>query len=261
MFIISKLASILTAPANIITLLLVVGAILLWSPFFNAGRFVVSGAAFLIVAVIAFPIGHWIARPLEQRFHSELDLPGNVDGIIVLGGTLDPELTAIYKQPILGDSAERLTAFAALSRRYPNARMVFSGGSGRIGGGVPEAAEVGRLLKDLDVPSERVIFESASRNTYENALYVSRLVTPKPKETWILITSAWHMPRAMGVFRAFGFEPYPYQVDYRTSPARAALWKFDLGEALGLIGPAMREWIGLTAYRLMGRTSALFPGP
>lgn len=106
---------------------------------------------------------------------------------------------------------------AALARRYPQARLVFTGGSGNLGGGSPSESEiVGRYADPMGLPRTRLILEDRSRNTRENAAFTADMVKPKPGERWLLVTSAWHMPRAIGCFRQAGFAVIAYPVDYRT---------------------------------------------
>ena len=107
-----------------------------------------------------------------------------------------------------------------------------------------------------------VVYEDRSRNTFENALFTRDLVKPKEGERWLLVTSAMHMPRAVGVFRKVGFPVIAYPVDFRTN---GEFWRAgvpgDTGSAVSMVENAMHEWLGLIAYRLTGKTDALFPAP
>lgn len=102
--------------------------------------------------------------------------------------------------------------------------------------------------------------ERRSRNTYENAVFTKALVAPKPGERWLLVTSAYHMPRSVGLFRRAGFLVEPYPVDWRIGER---VFAFENVSADGLFRTdiAVREWLGLLAYRLSGRTGELLPGP
>jgi uncharacterized SAM-binding protein YcdF (DUF218 family) len=117
------------------------------------------------------------------------------------------------------------------------------------------------LMAELGIDPARVIFERDSRNTYENALYTKRLAEPGPDEVWLLVTSAFHMPRAVGVFRQAGWRVVPYPVDYQSGGLDHAGLGFDLVGGLDLIDLAVHEWLGLGAYRAFGWTDALYPGP
>ena len=105
------------------------------------------------------------------------------------------------------------------------------------------------------------MFEDRSRNTHENAVFSHALAQPKPGETWVLITSAFHMPRAVGAFRRAGWTVVPYPVDYALEPDPPMSWQMDFLGAMGTLRSAVHEWTGLAAYRLTGKTDALFPAP
>lgn len=263
-FILSKVLWGLVQPGNALVLLLALGAVLLFSRRESrrrVGRRIVALAAFCFLILTTLPVGTWVIRPLEERFPKPV-LPNRVDGIIVLGGALNPPLAAERNEPSLNDAAERVLATAELGLRYPDARMVFSGGSGSLWGGRYREGEVMRgALDQVGFDTGRVMFENESRNTWENALFSRDLVEPKPGETWVLVTSGWHMPRSVGIFRRVGWDVLPYPVDYRSRPGLRPYVIFDLDRNLDKLTWAVREWIGLVAYRLMDRTDALFPAP
>jgi len=205
-----------------------------------------------------------LIAPLEDRF-PPWDTSGRPpDGIVVLGGAVTPEVSHARKAVALNEAAERLTAAVSLAQRIPNARIIFSGGSDAI---IPtqqtEAQAAARLFESVGLAPGRVILEDKSRNTIENALFSMRLAQPKPGERWLLVTSAYHMPRAIGVFRKVGFAVEAYPVDWRTTGNLSdALRPFPtLGDGLRRTDTAVREWIGLVVYRFSGRSSELFPGP
>lgn len=213
------------------------------------------------VAILVTPLAAWVTLPLEDRFPRP-EAPARVDGVIVLGGAVEQLLTESRGLPSLNGAAERMTEAVALSRRYPEARILFTGGSGNLLGTALSEAEVARqLFASLGLEGERVLFESQSRNTWENATMTRALAAPRPGETWLLVTSASHMPRSMGVFRRAGWEVTAWPVNYSTLAGGAGWfdppWSFRLGQAEW----AIREYVGLAAYRLLGRTDALFPGP
>jgi uncharacterized SAM-binding protein YcdF (DUF218 family) len=188
--------------------------------------------------------------------------PAHVDGIVVLGGALEQRLTEERGMPALNGAAERMTEAVALLRRHPEARLVFTGGSGSlVPGALSEADVARRLWLDLGVPAERMTFESASRNTHENAVNTLRLVRQAPGETWLLVTSASHMPRSMGVFRKAGWRIAAWPVNYRTGHGWASWVETSFPVRLQEFEWGTREWVGLVAYWLMGRTDALLPAP
>ncbi|WP_246094134.1 MULTISPECIES: YdcF family protein [Mesorhizobium] len=198
---------------------------------------------------------------LEDRFpQPTLDKP--VTGIILLGGAVDTHISSDRYTLAINEAGERLTATVDLSRRYPDARIFLSGGSGHIGGaGTLTESQVARdILISLGVSPQRIDMEERSRNTCENGTESAASVQPKPGELWLLVTSASHMPRAVGCFRAAGFDVTPYPVDYRTRGA-ADLERPTSSISVGLAETdlAAHEWFGLLTYRIAGLTAEMFP--
>jgi uncharacterized SAM-binding protein YcdF (DUF218 family) len=180
----------------------------------------------------------------------------------VLGGTVNQFVSAYRGQPALTDGAERLTEAVGLARRFPDARVVFSGGSGIVARQDLKEAEVARtFFAQMGVDPARLTFESQSRNTYENAVFTRDQVGPKPGERWLLVTSATHMPRAMGCFRAAGWTVEAYPVDFSTAGMGNLGPSFDMTGGLESLSAALREYMALAVYRVLGRTKSLFPAP
>jgi uncharacterized SAM-binding protein YcdF (DUF218 family) len=258
----------LLQPSTLIALLIGYGAILIWTGWARWGRrFVTIGAVLLLVAGLS-PLGHALILPLEDRFpRAGLDTPPPPTGFIVLGGAEDRLVGGERGAPALNEAGERLVEAAVLSRRYPEARIAFSGGDAGLlytSGSEAEGAE--SLLTALGVPEDRLILEAKSRDTYENAVFLKEELGRNgelgPGKRWLLITSAYHMPRAIGTFRKAGFEVEAWPVDYRTRGAADLTRPFDkVSEGLRRVDVATREWLGLFAYWLSGRTDALFPAP
>ncbi len=221
-----------------------------------------AGAIVAIALCGILPVGTWLLAPLENRFPVPAETGRPVHGIIVLGGAVRPALSFARKQIVLNDAAERVVAMADLARREPAARIVFSGGSGTLlGDDIPEADAVARFAGTFGIDPARILYENRSRTTGENALETRALVSPAPGERWLLVTSAWHMPRAVGAFRQVGFDVSAYPVDYRTGAGDGVWPEPALGAGLDRLDLAVREWVGLAAYRVSGRTDAVFPGP
>ncbi|WP_164939029.1 YdcF family protein [Bradyrhizobium guangdongense] len=250
-------------PINLLVELGIISVVLMATRFAGLGR-KLAATTLVLLALAAFsPLGNLLLYPLESRFPPWDPARGAPDGIIVLGGSVDTDLSAAHRTPVVTHGADRLLAPAELARRYPNARIVFTGGSANlISTGAREADYSVPILESIGIPRERLIVERDSRNTYENAIFTKRLVAPKPGQRWLLVTSAYHMPRSIGIFRKAGFDVQAYPVDWRMG-GRDDLFSFTnvSADGLGRTEVAMREWIGLVAYRLMGRTSELLPGP
>ncbi|MCK0210007.1 YdcF family protein [Starkeya koreensis] len=258
----SKLVWMVAVPSTFLTLLAALGLLLAlrWR---RVGLAIAAlGGAGLLLAGLG-PFGRVLLVELENRFPAYADDGGRVDGVIVLGGAELPVITAARGQPSFQESAERILAMGELARRYPQARLVFAGGGGSLSPQAMQEAEVVRLaLPQIGVEESRVEFERASRNTAENARLARALLQPKPGERWLLVTSGYHMPRAVGCFEAAGFPVVPYPVDFRTAGEAGWLRPFDsVAQGLGFFDLAVREWIGLAAYYLTGRIASPFPAP
>jgi uncharacterized SAM-binding protein YcdF (DUF218 family) len=261
LFHISKLFWLFARPNTFALLLACIGAGLLIAGR-RGGRWPLLLGLGWFVAVLLTPLPAWLTLPLEDRFARPADVPERVDGVIVLGGAVEQLLTEARGIPALNGAAERMTEAVALARRYPEARILFTGGSGRLSpGGISEAEVARRLFASLGLEGPRLILEERSRNTWENAVESRALVAPKPGETWLLVTSASHMPRSVGVFRRAGFPVMPWPVNYSTAPGGQGWFDPPFSFRLGQAEWAVREYVGLLAYRLLGRTDALFPAP
>lgn len=262
-FVLSKILGFFAMPSNAIAMICVVGALLVLTNRRRAGSVIlVLGVGLLLVAGYS-PLGNILLLTLSERFPAWQSDGRAPDGIIVLGGAIDSEVTAARNALELDSSAERIVTMLELARRFPRARIVLSGGSSNlIQRSVPEAPIAGRLLESFGIAPERIVLEGDSRNTAENATDVRKLLTPKPGERWLLVTSAFHMPRSIGAFRAAGFDVEAYPVDWRSRGWADAAMPFDkLGAGLSRTDVAVHEWTGLFAYWLSGRSTALLPGP
>jgi len=259
-FVLSKTLGVMALPTNLLIGLGLVGALLLATRFASAGRKIVI-ASIALLAVCAFsPLGNLILYPLESRFRPWDASRGAPDGIVVLGGPIDADLSVAHNTPVIRSAADRIVAAAALARRYPNARIIFSGGSADlIANDAREADYAGQIFEGLGIGKDRLIMERRSRNTYENAVFSKAIASPKDGERWLLVTSAYHMPRAVGLFRKAGFPVEPYPVDWRVGDILS--FSNIAVDGLARTDVGLREWMGLLAYRAIGRTSELFPGP
>jgi uncharacterized SAM-binding protein YcdF (DUF218 family) len=149
-----------------------------------------------------------------------------------------------------------------LARQFPDAKLVFTGGTGSLlEPNLREADAAARFLYRLGVDPSRVLFERKSRNTFENAVFTRQAVQPGPADRWLLVTSARHMPRAVGAFRQAGWRVDPFPVDYRTRRTLNPWRNLNFSARLGALRAALREWVGLAFYYATGRSSALFPAP
>ena len=248
------------SPAVWLLILCGIGAILLWVGAVKTGRSLISIGLLCFALIAALPVEEWALQPLEDRFAPPEDL-GQVDGIVVVGGAVNSILSADRSAPESGDAADRMIQFAALARRFPAAKLVFSGGPLPSLPAGPKESDWARVMfTSLGIDESRVIYEGESRTTAENALFTARLIHPAPGERWLLVTSAWHMPRAIGAFRGAGLDMIAYPVGYRTFRG-PILHPYSLVDRLAMLHYAAHEWIGLVVYRLRGQIPELFPGP
>lgn len=250
----------LTAVTILGTVLLAIGRRSRWLRRTGVAILAIGVAGF--ASVLLLPVDTWLLRPLEDRFPPVA--LSHIDGVVVLGGAVSETVSAERGTPSLNRDADRLVAFAALARAWPDARLVFAGGPAvpAAGGSLTEAEASRAILEQLGLAPGRVLYNDRSETTWGNALNALVLAKPKPGETWVLVTSASHMPRAMGAFRAAGWPALqPWPVAYRTTKNG---WRRPLqpvGTKLAAIDLAAHEWSGLAVYRLKGRTDTLFPGP
>jgi len=218
-------------------------------------------AIFLPLAYGFLPLSQAGLMVLENRFPIPVLADRPVDGIIILGGHTDSGLVSEQRnQPQQGSAAERLTIGLALHRRYPTVPLVFSGFSGHlVPRGWNEEEIIRRLLAELGISTDRILFEDKSRNTFENGVNSRALVLPQTGARWILVTSASHMPRSIGAFEAAGWRGLiPYPVDYRTGTKINDY--YSLSDGVDNMRTMLHEFAGLVMYRLTGRSTAFLPG-
>ena len=262
-YFVSKIVWFFATPSNLLVVLALAGLGL------GHTRFATIGYRLTAAAVVAFliaglsPLSYWLILPLEDRFPIFADDGKPIAGIVVIGGTFDTEPTLSRGQMALNETGERIVALGDLARRYPGAKIIYSGGGSEFAlDTMPEATLLERTIGELGLAPDRVAYERQSLNTYQNALYAKQMADPKPGARWLLVTSAFHMPRAVGAFRSVGFAVEAYPVDFRTAGASALAKPFAfVSQGLRLTDTAAKEWIGLLSYYLTGKTSALFPAP
>ena len=261
-FYLSKVLWFLVDPGNLILIFMIIIFILSLLGYAKSVIRLLGLGVCTLLLIILFPVDNLLIRDLENRFSIPKPLPATVDGIVVLGGTVDQFITVSRGGVAINGSIERIFEFARLSKLYPNAKLVFTGGSGVIGEQkLKEAHFIKPILKSLSVDTEKVIYEDKSRNTYENAVFSKKIVKPRPQEKWFLITSAFHMPRSIGVFRAAGWNMIPFPVDYMTEKSFKFKPSLNLRSSLNGISIVLHEWLGLFFYWGMGYIDTFYPEP
>lgn len=254
MFIASKLLAFAIEPLFwVLLLLLASGLVSAWRrP--RLGRGLTWMALLVLVAACWTSGSEALLRSLESQHPrpAALDMHQHV-GVVVLGGALSsPELWESHRQVGLNEQAERMTEAVALMRQYPHLRLLFTGGIANLSAtGATEAIRARVFFEAMGVDPARVVYEEASRNTYENALHSAGLPGVDRQQPWLLLTSAFHMPRSMGVFRKSGWNVTPWPVDYRAN-AHDSWFDFSLRYGPRLWALALHEWLGMVAYRIAG---------
>jgi uncharacterized SAM-binding protein YcdF (DUF218 family) len=261
-FIVSKIAWAFLSPANVIIFASFLGALFLIFNRISAAKKLLIPTGLIAFTIMAYPVSDYLMEPLEKRFAKPETMPYEIDGIIVLGGGEELARSLSWNTAELGIAGDRYIGAAKLASIYPRIPIIFSGGSGdpRLQNSGGEAAIAKQLLTSVGVPEYRLIIESESRNTFENFVNTKPLL-PKADGKYLLVTSAFHMPRAVGVAQMQGINLVPYPVDYRTHSEDYRKFNFNLYDNLKSLEPAWKEWIGLTVYWATGKTERIFPGP
>ncbi len=259
-FYLSKLLWLIISPDSLLLLLIILSLILFYIGKNKLAKKMLSITSGILLFIAFFPIGEWLLYPLESRFQTNPVLPEKIDGIIVLSGAEDAELSHVWGQVELGSAAERDLTFISLAQRHPQAKLVFTGGSGSLTKQQFKGADIAeQLFKQLGFNTDKILFERESRNTYENAIFSKKLIKPVKNENWILITTSWHMPRSVGIFCKEEWPVIPYPVDHQTNKNELFKINFSLAENLLGLKIAIKEWLGLFAYYISGKTPALLP--
>jgi uncharacterized SAM-binding protein YcdF (DUF218 family) len=248
-FPVAKLGWLVLAPSHLLFWLALASAVALVAGRARLGRWLAILTALLFVVFGVLPTGEWLARPLEDEYPRPAALPAHVDGILDLGGGLGADVLAQRNAPAAALSEARLVSTYELARRYPDARVMFSGGWGRH----PDATAAAYVFAQMGLDPRRLTLESRSHDTFENLLFSERLVGPKRGEVWVLATSAIQMPRAMMVARQLGWPMIAWPTDYMTRPAGGRRPLADYLEVAGNLSRAdegLHEQLGLLAYRM-----------
>jgi uncharacterized SAM-binding protein YcdF (DUF218 family) len=253
MYALTKFVEFFLQPGNALVSFLTAGIALQWSRWPRIGLWMSTVSASLLLAILFLPIGDWLLMPLENAYPRP-PWPRHVDGVLILGGALDPSVYLSRGVPSEDDVEGRFVAAAELLRRYPNARLIFSGGSGAILANEAPEADAARLAIDqLGIDQKRVSYENRSRNTWENIVYSRALARPHKGDVWVLATSASQLPRAMAAARRLDWNLVPWASDYKTVEDESFTFAPDFASHLETLDIALHEWLGLTGYWLAGR--------
>ncbi|MCD2184005.1 YdcF family protein [Rhizobium sp. GN54] len=222
--------------------------------------FMLLSAAILFVTLYT-SAGTVMLQALEDRFARSTLPVGGPRCIIVLGGSFEAEVIAARGGVEMNQAGDRFVETLRLLQAYPEARVLVSGGDGSFSGRYAGDATVSAaFFAAYGISPVRLIQEETSRTTFENVENTRDLLVQNGLDDCLLVTSAFHMPRAMGLFRKAGLDVVPWPTDYRTSGMASLQLDFTQPSSNAqLTTTALREWIGLTAYYLAGRTETILP--
>ena len=259
MFFLSKILWSLFNPFNLILILIIAGLIF---NFFNFNKiskyfYFVAFLFFFVSAIL--PTGSYLFYFLEKDFHNSTTIPKQIDGILILSGASNPYLTKEFNQVSLNDSAERLTEAVIIIKQKPNVKIIFAGGRADIEH--PQASDsysAKKFFKNMNIDVSRIIFESKSKNTFENIINSKRIANPKKNEKWLVITSASHLKRVLNVADKINWKLIPYATDFKSSKKFNFNVKLDFFTSLSIFQGASHEWIGLVYYYFTGKSDKIF---
>ncbi|MCF8474225.1 MAG: YdcF family protein [Emcibacter sp.] len=260
--IISRGIWLLIQPSNFLFLLLLLAALLIWKGHKKSGLSIIGVCLTLYLLVMTSFLTNLFMVPLEKRFSSYTNSVDHApySGIIVLGGAERINYSTYHDQVVLDDAAERLIEAAKLARQFPTLPIIYCGG-GRRDGMMTESVIAEKFFTEAGIDLNRIRFDDKSYNTYTNALEAKKLIKPDEVGQWLLVTSAFHMPRAVGVYRKALISIQPYPVDYRTELNAFKINPPDAGQTFQKLDYAIHEWVGLMIYYLTGHSDDLYPAP
>ncbi len=259
-FVASKILSVVLEPLLHPYLLLLAAGLMRVMKRRRAMRLFIGGAILLPLAYGFLPLSQWPLRHLENAYEIPQLEGQKIDGIIVLGGhTGSSWVSQTRNQAQQSRAADRFTKGIALHLANPESLLIFSGYSSSLNPrGWREADIARKLVEEIGVNGTNILYEATSRNTYENAVNSLSIAVPQPGQRWLLVTSASHMPRAMGSFAAAGWtDIIAYPVDYVTATSNNGI--FSLSAGPGTVRNWLHEYVGLVVYWATGRSTVLFP--
>ncbi len=258
-FYLSKIIWVILNPFNIFIFFIVLTTILYLFKFKKMSIIIFLTNSFFILVICFLPIGNYLIHLIEKEYHSNINIPNKIDGIIILGGATNPLMFKEYKQISVNGSAERLIESVYVIKKFKDSKVIFSGGSGVVSRTDLAHSHVAKsFFKKMGFEDDRIIFEGNSRNTYENILFSKEIANPKINENWLLITSASHMKRALLIGSKHNWNFIPYPVDFKTKKKFKFTPNLSLLSNLNSFQEGSHEWLGLISYYFMNRTNSIF---
>jgi len=264
--IISRMSWLFLQPSNLLVILLLISVLGVFfiNPNHKRYRTFVKLNIFVVVIMSAISftnLASWIMWPLEARFseYKELSLDENYSGIIVLAGSERTIISSYVNQATFSNAGERIYQTVAVAKKISGLPIIHTGGIKRGPNEISENEVAEKFFIDNGLDLTRVRFEGNSYNTYTNAIESKKLFKSDENQKWLLITSAYHMPRAVGTFQKADIKIHPYPVDYRTPLKYYSFFRFSMSENFRIFDLAIHEYLGLIAYYITDRSISIFP--
>lgn len=260
-FILSKIGWMVLTPSHFLVLLLLIS-------FFQSrllARVFLQGlVALILLFCTVFPVGDWALLPLEQCFVDRLPFAGTPSGYVVLGGAVDARISSARSNVTFTNASDRVIQMAKILNTHPEIPVIYSGGSGSLfNQSFDEANAVKTFLIEAGIKTDGFLSEGASRNTYENAINSVKMMGKTPGQNWIVLTSAYHLPRALALFEKAGAADqihfFPMAVDFKTIGTFKFGVDFDLVGSLSKIDIAAKEYLGLYLNKILGKADTSWP--
>ena len=259
MYFISKFIWLFLTPLNFIIILFATGLLfsLINKKLLSKIFYIFSLMLFILIGI--FPTGNLLLFKLEQYYQSPSIIPNNITGILILGGPTSVGLTVAHNQVSFNEAGERLTESIKIIRKYNPKIIIFSGGSQKQTFNDSHSYVAKRFFSEMGIDVSQINFEFKSRNTYENILFSKKIAHPKKNEKWLIITSSFHMKRAMNIAEKIEWNFTPYPVDFRSGNKFTSFKpSFSLLENFNSFNLAFHEIVGLISYYMLGRTNKIF---
>lgn len=247
--------------SHIIIFLQVLALLLLFANDNEGAIYLLIFSFILIIGVVVFPTGQWLCILLENRFSQPESIPEDVTGIILCGSGFDQKTSFVRGLPCYNSSIGRLIDFVRVAQLNPKLRLCFTGGGAFTNKNVNESKLAKELFKTCGLDVSRIEFETQARDTIENAVLSYKLIKPLPQEKWVLMSSAFHLPRAVGLFQKAGWKNIiPYPVDFNTAGSYRLI-NFDFEWGFSSWRRASHEFLEMFSGYIFGYSASLFPGP
>jgi len=258
MFSISKNIWLFLGPINFLVILICIALFLrlikkdFWSNIF----FMISVVFFIVIAFL--PTGLYLLYKLESPYQSQKNLEVKIDGLLILGGPSSPGLSSFHQQVSFNEAGERLTESVKVIKNFHPKKIIFSGGTSSQLFNKSHAFVAKKFFSEMGVNTDDIFFEFKSRNTYENILFSMEIVNPTEEENWLIITSSFHMKRALNIAEKLNWKFIPYPVDFRTSNTFNERPSINFLRNINAFDIAMHEIVGIFAYYILGRSNKIF---